>query len=73
MSNNIKSLIGLLVFLAYPFLMQFLQLDLLIFEAAMWLLLLLIILWIYFVEKKTLASIGLNEFILEIPDTDHCV
>jgi membrane protease YdiL (CAAX protease family) len=66
MSNNIKSLIGLLVFLSFPFLLQFLQLDLLLFEAAMWLLLLLIILWIYFVEKKTFASIGLKKLTVKM-------
>ena len=58
MKNNIKTLIGLLVFLAFPFLLQFLHLELKFFEGAMWLLLLLILIWIYFVEKRTISSIG---------------
>ena len=58
MKNNIKTIIGLLGFLGFPFLLQFLHLDLKLFEAGMWLLLLLIILWIYFVEKRTITSIG---------------
>ena len=53
-----KTIIGLLVFLGLPFLLQQLHLGLLLFEVGMWLLLLLIILWIYFVEKKTITSIG---------------
>lgn len=58
MDNNIKTLIGLIVFLGFPFLLQFLRLDLMLFELGMWLLLLLIILWIYFVEKRAITSIG---------------
>ena len=58
MKNNIKSLIGLLVFLVYPFLLKLLPLDLLLSEICMWLLLLFIVLWIYFVEKRTISSIG---------------
>ena len=58
MKNNIKTLIGLLGFLAFPFLLQFLHLELKFFEGAMWLLLLLILIWIYFVEKRTISSIG---------------
>lgn len=53
-----KTSIGLLGFLAFPFLLQFLRLDLKLFEGSMWLLLSLIILWIYFVEKRTITSIG---------------
>lgn len=58
MKNNMKTSIGLLGFLAFPFLLQFLRLDLKLFEGSMWLLLSLIILWIYFVEKRTITSIG---------------
>ena len=57
---NIKSLIGLIVFLGAPFLLKFLQIEnILLREVGMWLLLLFfIILWIYFVEKRTIDSIG---------------
>ncbi|GGD50649.1 CPBP family intramembrane glutamic endopeptidase [Muriicola marianensis] len=58
MKNNIKPIVGLLAFLAFPFFLQFLSLDLKAFEGAMWLLLLLIVIWIYFVEKRTISSIG---------------
>ena len=58
MKNYMKTSIGLLGFLAFPFLLQFLRLDLKLFEGSMWLLLSLIILWIYFVEKRTITSIG---------------
>ncbi len=58
MKKDIKSLIGLLVFLVYPFLLKLLPLDLKLHEVCMWLLLLFIVLWIYFVEKRTIASIG---------------
>lgn len=53
-----KALIGLIVFLGFPFLLKILPLNLVLGEVGMWLLLLLIMLWIYFVEKKTIASIG---------------
>ena len=57
---NKKSLIGLIVFLGAPFLLKFVHIEsILLREVGMWLLLLIsIILWIYFVEKRTLASIG---------------
>ena len=57
---NKKSLIGLIVFLGAPFLLRFLHIEnILLREVGMWLLLLFsIILWIYFVEKRTIASIG---------------
>lgn len=57
---NKKSLIGLIVFLGAPFLLRFLHIEnILLREVGMWLLLLFsIILWIYFVEKRTVASIG---------------
>ena len=55
---NKKSIVGLLLFLGFPFLLKLLPLDLALQEVAMWLLLLLIILWVYFVEKRTIASIG---------------
>ena len=55
---NKKALIGLIVFLSYPFLLKLLPLDLVLGEICMWLLLVLVIAWIYLVEKKTIASIG---------------
>jgi len=55
---NKKTLIGLLVFLGFPFLLQQLPLNLILGEVGFWLLLLFIILWIYLVEKRTIASIG---------------
>ena len=55
---NTKSIFGLLIFLSYPFILQALPLTLLLGEVGMWLLFLLIILWIYFVEKRTIGSIG---------------
>ena len=55
---NKKALIGLPVFLGFPFLLKLLPLDLMLGEVGMWLLLLCIILWIYFVEKQTIVSIG---------------
>ena len=58
MNKNKKSIIGLLLFLGFPYLLQFLNLDLVSFEIGMWVLLALIVSWIYFVEKRTLASIG---------------
>ena len=58
MNNNKKTIIGLLLFLGFPYLLKFLKLDLMQFEAGMWVLLSLIILWILFVEKRTLESIG---------------
>ena len=51
-------LIGVLVFLGFPFILKLLPLDLMLQEISMWLLLLFIILWIYFIEKKTINSIG---------------
>jgi len=53
-----NSLIVLIVFLGFPFLLQLLALDLMLGEVGYWLLLLFIISWIYFVEKRTIASIG---------------
>ena len=58
MDKNKKSLIGFLLFLGFPYLLQFMSLDLVSFEIGMWVLLALIVSWIYFVEKRTLASIG---------------
>jgi membrane protease YdiL (CAAX protease family) len=55
---NKKTLIGLPIFLGSPFLFQQLHLDLMMFEVCMWLLLICVILWTYFVEKRTIASIG---------------
>lgn len=53
-----KTLIGLLVFLSIPFLIQRLPLTYMWAEIGFWLLLLVMILWIYFVEKRTITSIG---------------
>ena len=53
-----KALIGLLVFLSFPFLLQLLPLTYMMAELGFWLLLLVMILWIYFVEKRTITSIG---------------
>jgi membrane protease YdiL (CAAX protease family) len=57
---NIKLLIGLILFLGTPFLFKYLHIDnILLREVGLWLLLLFsMILWIYFVEKRTIASIG---------------
>jgi len=55
---NKKALIGLLVFLSIPFLLKLMPLTYMLGELAFWLLLLVMILWIYFVEKRTIASIG---------------
>ena len=55
---NKKALIGLLVFLGFPFLLQLMPLTYMLGELGFWLLLLVMILWIYFVEKRTIASIG---------------
>ena len=63
--NNNKTLFGLLLFLGFPYLLQFLHLDLILFEVGMWALLLMIILWILFVEKRTLASIGWKKLTLK--------
>lgn len=58
--NQKKSIIGLVVFLGTPFLLKYLHIeDILLREVGVWLLLLLsIILWIYFVEKRDFTSIG---------------
>lgn len=66
MDGNKKTLIGLLIFLGFPYLLQFFNLDLMLFEAGMWVLLLLIISWIYFVEKRTLASIGFKKVTIKM-------
>jgi membrane protease YdiL (CAAX protease family) len=55
---NKKALIGLIVFLSIPFLLQLMPLTYMLAELGFWLLLLVMILWIYFVEKRTIASIG---------------
>jgi membrane protease YdiL (CAAX protease family) len=55
---NKKALIGLLVFLGFPFLLQLMPLTYMLAELGFWLLLLVMILWIYFVEKRTITSIG---------------
>ena len=55
---NKKSLIGLLAFLGLPFLFRFLPHGLIFHEIAFWILFLVIMLWVYFVEKKTITSIG---------------
>ncbi len=53
-----KALIGLIVFLSTPFLIQLMPLNYMWGEIGFWLLLLVMILWIYFVEKRTITSIG---------------
>ena len=58
MNKNVLTLIGLLVFLGFPFLLQLLPLSYMLAELGFWLLLLVMILWIYFVEKRTITSIG---------------
>ena len=58
MNKNALTLIGLLVFLGFPFLLQLLPLTYMLAELGFWLLLLVMILWIYFVEKRTITSIG---------------
>ena len=58
MNKNTLTLIGLLVFLGFPFLLQLLPLTYMLAELGFWLLLLVMILWIYFVEKRTITSIG---------------
>lgn len=55
---NNKALIGLIVFLSIPFIIQLLPLTYMWAEIGFWLLLLVIILWIYLAEKRTIASIG---------------
>ncbi len=60
-----KALIGLIAFLVFPFLFMLLPLDLFSGEVAFWLLLILIVLWIYLVEKKTITSIGWKKITLK--------
>lgn len=59
-----KKIIGLVVFLGFPFILQFLALNLIQGEIGFWVLLVLIISWIYLFEKKTLASIGWQKLTL---------
>ena len=58
MDQNKKAILGLLVFLGFPFLFQLMDLNLMFQEIAFWLLFFLIIGWIYLAEKKTITSIG---------------
>lgn len=53
-----KALIGLIVFLSIPFLLKLMPLTYTLGEIAFWLLFLAMILWIYFVEKRSITSIG---------------
>lgn len=62
---NIKPLIGLIAFLGFPFVIQLLPLNLMLGEAGMWILLVLIVVWIHFVEKRTIASIGWKKVTLK--------
>lgn len=55
---NRKSLIGLLLFFGYPFLLKLLKLDLWHGEIAWWFLLVLMLAWIFRVEKRDLSSVG---------------
>jgi len=63
---NKKALIGLLVFLSIPFLIQLMPLTYMLSELAFWLLLLVMILWIYFVEKRTITSIGWKKMTIKL-------
>jgi membrane protease YdiL (CAAX protease family) len=63
---NKKALIGLLVFLGFPFLLQLMPLTYMWGEIGFWLLLLVMILWIYFVEKRTIASIGWKKLTIKL-------
>jgi membrane protease YdiL (CAAX protease family) len=65
MNKKALTLIGLLVFLGFPFLLQLLPSNLMLGEVGFWLLLLFIISWIYFVEKRTIASIGWKKITLK--------
>lgn len=58
--DNKKTLIGLIVFLGTPFIFKFFHIEnILLREVGIWFLLLFsLISWIYFVEKRTIASIG---------------
>ena len=58
---NIKSIIGVILFLVYPFLLRLMPFGLEMGEVGMWLLLILILLWVYLVEKRTVSSIGLKK------------
>ncbi len=55
---KIKSLIGVCSFLGIPFLFKLLPQGMLLHEAAFWLLFLLMLLWVYKVEKQNIVSIG---------------
>jgi len=63
---NKKALIGLLVFLSIPFLLQLMPLTYMLGELGFWLLLLVMILWIYFVEKRTITSIGWKKLTIKL-------
>lgn len=56
---NLKAIIGVLVFLGLPFLMGKLDLSFIMANVGMWwLLFALIVSWVYFVEKRNIASVG---------------
>lgn len=56
---NLKAIIGVLVFLGLPFLMGKLDLSFIMANVGMWwLLFALIVSWVYFVEKRNIASFG---------------
>ena len=63
---NKKALIGLIVFLSIPFLIQLMPLTYMLAELGFWLLLLVMILWIYFVEKRTITSIGWKKLTIKM-------
>ena len=63
---NKKALIGLIVFLSIPFLLQLMPLTYMLAELGFWLLLLVMILWIYFVEKRTITSIGWKKLTIKM-------
>jgi len=60
---NLKAIIGVLVFLSLPFLFGQLDLSFIVANVGMWwLLFALIVSWVYFVEKRTIASVGWKGF-----------
>jgi membrane protease YdiL (CAAX protease family) len=61
-----KAIIGLLVFLSVPFLIQLMPLSYMLSELAFWILFLVMILWIYFVEKRTIISIGWKKLTIKM-------
>lgn len=69
MDKNKKTLIGLVAFLGFPFVLKFFSIDMVLHEGAFWLLFLLIIAWIYLVEKRSLDSIGWKKLTVKTTGT----